>query len=298
MRFPATLIERLEERRLLSTNLVADFGGIFPTDSVTVNGVSYFAADDGVHGKELYKSDGTSAGTVLIKDMVAGAESPGIRDFDVINGHVVFFTVSTGFAFREYRMSFWTTDGTKSGTVRIADFGLCYLRFPMTAILPDGDNQRLVFTVPHGLGESDGFGLWSSDGTKAETKLVKEFEGSVSVFSQSDTSGFKGDHFRLPVVDGRAILSVTNDLDVPRLFSTDGTAAGTVDLTTAFHPDVDYKWISASDLTLLDEHTLLFSTIDESDPAALKTTVWRTDGTLNGTVAVADIGNLRLTGPW
>ena len=41
--------QTLETRRLLSTNLVADAGGIYPTHSVTVNGVSYFTANDGVY---------------------------------------------------------------------------------------------------------------------------------------------------------------------------------------------------------------------------------------------------------
>ena len=43
-----------------------------------VNGTLFFTANDGTHGHELWKSDGTAAGTVLVKDII-----PGIRELAV-----------------------------------------------------------------------------------------------------------------------------------------------------------------------------------------------------------------------
>lgn len=66
-------LETLESRSLLSVAvMVADFKDsqdrwVSPgfTD---VNGMLYFAVDDGPHGRELWRSDGTTEGTKLVKD--------------------------------------------------------------------------------------------------------------------------------------------------------------------------------------------------------------------------------------
>ena len=44
-----------------------------PAVSTNVNGTLFFAANDGTHGRELWKSDGTAAGTVLVKDIYHAA---------------------------------------------------------------------------------------------------------------------------------------------------------------------------------------------------------------------------------
>jgi len=45
-------------------------------DSFAVlNGIFYFRADDGMHGAELYSSDGTAEGTKLVKDINPGTAS-------------------------------------------------------------------------------------------------------------------------------------------------------------------------------------------------------------------------------
>src|SRR5262245_52235382 len=67
-------LEQLEGRDLPSANLVADIGvgpnGSVPESLVEMNGTLFFSDSDDVHGVELWKSDGTEAGTVLVKDIV------------------------------------------------------------------------------------------------------------------------------------------------------------------------------------------------------------------------------------
>lgn len=44
-----------------------------PNWLTNVNGILYFTSDDNDHGHELWMSDGTEAGTTVVKDIVAGS---------------------------------------------------------------------------------------------------------------------------------------------------------------------------------------------------------------------------------
>jgi ELWxxDGT repeat protein len=50
-----------------------------------VNGRLFFSALDGTNGRELWTSDGTDAGTVMVKDIRAGSSGPSpLQDFTAV----------------------------------------------------------------------------------------------------------------------------------------------------------------------------------------------------------------------
>jgi ELWxxDGT repeat protein len=58
-----------------------------------VLGTAFFAADDGLAGTELWKSDGTAAGTVLVQDIQPGIEPSNPAELMFV-GKALFFSAT------------------------------------------------------------------------------------------------------------------------------------------------------------------------------------------------------------
>lgn len=81
-----------------------------------VPGYFLFAADDGIHGTEPWRSDGTTSGTFLLKDLVTAGDSFFFGKAVSI-GTVTFFVAQSDTEFA----GLWKTDGTPAGTMMVKD---------------------------------------------------------------------------------------------------------------------------------------------------------------------------------
>jgi ELWxxDGT repeat protein len=124
----SALIETLEPRWLLT--YFGDFGNAKTPSNITIaNGAVLYLNDDGTHGTEIWRSDGTPAGTALVKDIRPGPEP--IRGADVDYVYRSFppkqplytWNGSTYFAADDgvHGSELWKTDGTAAGTVLVSD---------------------------------------------------------------------------------------------------------------------------------------------------------------------------------
>lgn len=181
--------------------------GSYIQDVVNADGTLFFTAHDGWLGRELWKSDGTTNGTVLVKDVWPGANSSQPESLTAV-GSRLFFTADDGVHGREL----WTSDGTSAGTFLLKDFAPGAADGMLGPLQRVGD--QVFFAADDGI---SGLELWKSDGTAAGTVRVKDlFPGP---------RGSKPTN--LQAVGSTLVFTADDGLHGMELFESDGTAAGT-----------------------------------------------------------------------
>jgi ELWxxDGT repeat protein len=232
--------------------------GSSPATPIRIGDAVYFTATDGIHGRELWRTDGTSGGTHLVIDIRPGLEGSDPADLTEING-VIYFSAADGASGREL----WRSDGTAAGTTRVADiqpgqFGSNPSSFAVLAGV-------LYFSADDGVAGRE---LWKSDGTPAGTVLVKDV-----------TPGTGSGSPRLLVSSGGYVYFVSGSSS-PALWRTSGDGASTLQLHA--YPVEETPAL----LTNLGG-TLMFA----AGTAATGYELWKSNGTVAGTVQVREIAS-------
>lgn len=235
--------------------------GAYATESIDalaeVGGRLFFVADDGIHGAELWSSDGTAAGTAMVLDIRPGLLGSEPAIFRTASG-LLFFVADDGVHGREL----WRSDGTPGGTFLVRDVTGDATSPFFVAIEPGGG--RLWLLVRAG---PQANGLWASDGTAAGTTRVIDVDPY--------RTGFVSQHALLAALpDGTAVFQRRLASSQVELWRSDGTVAGTFVLR-AITTSADQVIRSGSGAYFLDRV-----------PAAGCPTLYRTDGTVAGTLQV------------
>lgn len=225
---------------------------------INVNGTLFFTANNGVNGVELWKSNGTAAGTVLVKDINPGALTSGPHLLTVINGTLFFVANDGGVTGHEL----WKSNGTLAGTqlVRNINPSRGYHITELEAV-----NGTLFFTADNGV---NGVELWKSDGTAGGTVLVKDIGANFSSNIRNLTN-----------VNGTLYFTAFTLATGTELWKSNGTAAGTV-LVKDITPGA--VGTTLTDLTRVGSQLFFRANIPNGSGYEL----WKSDGTAAGTVSM------------
>ncbi|MEL6767354.1 MAG: DUF4214 domain-containing protein [Pseudomonadota bacterium] len=225
-----------------------------------------FAANDGEFGLELWRSDGTEEGTMMVADINSGNSGSAIEEVYEFGDRVI-FTANNGSDGREL----WITDGTSGGTRQIADIndGNGSSDPEILGVLGD----LVLFAADDG---EFGKELWATDGSSTGTFLVRDIDGGGG-----DSFPDNGKPLFHSVIGDVLIFSADDGSTGTELYFTDGTTLG-----TGLLKDI-YEGSDSSDPEYLATvgNEVFFAAETEEFGYEL----WKTDGTSEGTVQVADI---------
>lgn len=237
-----------------------------PSSGVQMGGFFYFAASEGPNGstgRELWRTDGTPAGTTLVRDIRPGAADSSPRLFTVA-GNTLYFVADDG----AHGEELWKSDGTPGGTLLVKDIrpGTGDSSTALRAVM----GNTVLFTADDG---SNGRELWKSDGTAAGTAMVTNMSpgaGSSTLFAVTAVGGFAYFGAR------------TNSTGSYTFFKTDGTPGGTVRLAGTG------GIVTASGISGFETfgNEALFVSVGSGNES-----FWRTDGTPAGSAHLETVTN-------
>jgi ELWxxDGT repeat protein len=261
--------EALEDRLLLSQSprLLLDInpGGASSNAGqfTQVNNSAFFSADDGIHGNELWVTNGSDTGTSLVRDINPGSAGFYPDFLTNVNG-TLFFGARDG----THGSELWKSNGTAAGTSMVVDL----TPGPLSSYLKYLTNfsGTLFFSANDG---THGVELWESNGSAAGTFLVEDIN-----------PGMSGSYPRyLTNVNGTLFFAANDGPDSRALWRSNGSAAGT-SMVADIDPVASGSGVYHDSLTNVNG-TLFFSANDGTHGTEL----WESNGTAAGTSMVADI---------
>ncbi|MCJ8279168.1 MAG: hypothetical protein MJK14_04315, partial [Rivularia sp. ALOHA_DT_140] len=228
-------------------------------------------------------TDGTEAGTNLVKDINPGTESSDIADFKFFEDKL-YFSAENGESGREL----WVTDGTELGTNLFKDINKGSKSSNPTNL--NVFNNQLFFTSDDGIKGNE---VWVTNGTQDGTQLFidinQDRQTSMSNSYNADVVTILDEEndrlsnvSNLNIVDDKLFFTAISGFFEQGLWVTDGTQTGSVELTTISRGSFGgFKIV---------EDKLSFQKLNLSGLAN-----WVSDGTVGGTFQTSFISNIELS---
>ena len=266
--FKQLRFESLENRVMFTVDLppLVDINpalstiGSNPEAITQVGSIFYFSSTTNSSGRELWKSDGTAVGTVLVKDIRVGVFGSNPQNLTNLNG-TLYFSADDGV----YGTELWKSDGTEAGTVMVKNVRSgAYGSEPRSLTNVHGS---LYFSAVDGGTNRE---LWKSDGTDAGTVLVMDIRAGDN---SSNLAAFSN-------VNGTLFFQANDGTHGYELWKSDGTNAGT-SLVKDILPGTSGSAISSQTVF---NGKLYFTAADGTHGVEL----WKSDGTEVGTELVND----------
>jgi len=254
------------------------------------NDVLYLRLDDGTDetGQELWRTDGTAAGTYIVKDINPGSLNSGIAGLTLWKDHL-YFTAYDGNRSHGYEL--WQSDGTDNGTFILKDIypgdndpvqDSGWPKF-FTAF-----NDKLYFQATD---EEHGTELWTTDGTENGTTLVVDIRPGT----MGDGEGYPSSPSYITVFNDYMYFSATNDTG-QELWRSDGTEDGTSQVkdivpggTGSGVVGVTYSNLDTNN-RVLNKFAIMQDMFYFEASIDNQKNLWRSDGTEDGTVQVTTFG--------
>jgi ELWxxDGT repeat protein len=188
----------------LNPSTSSSTGGSFPRVLGSNATHAFFSADDGTTGREPWVTDGTSGGTVLLRNIASGGNDSDPSPMIAFAGKL-WFTATD-----ENGNELWSTDGTTVGTVKLEVNPSPTVGSSPSQLTVVGDRMYFVADGGDGAGQE----LWFTDGTTA-TRVTDVVPGQDAGVGQ------------IGPWDGRVLWFFNASYDTTELWTTDGTSAGT-----------------------------------------------------------------------